>query len=158
MNNMIKMGSDPQFKFHKRCRKLFLNHLDFADDLMLFCKGEIKSTSLISQGLNTFAAALGLCANPSKSVVYLAGISNRLRDHIAHKLNMSVGSLPFKYLRFPLSSKRLSNADCDLLVHKMMARVRSWCNKNLSYAARLQLVQLVHMRINIYWCMIFVLP
>ena len=36
-------GETEEFKFHPRCSKLNLNHLVFADNLMLFCKEDMQS-------------------------------------------------------------------------------------------------------------------
>ena len=38
---MIRVSSDRMFNFHPRCRRLSLNHLAFADDLILFSKGDL---------------------------------------------------------------------------------------------------------------------
>lgn len=39
---MSKMCKKKEFDFHYRCSSLRLTHLVFADDLMLFYKGEVK--------------------------------------------------------------------------------------------------------------------
>ena len=54
-----------------------------------------------------------------------------------------VGTLPVKYLGVPLVSTRLSLADCDVLVAKMEARIKSWANKKLTYSDRTQFIQSV---------------
>uniref|UniRef100_A0A803PQL5 Reverse transcriptase domain-containing protein n=1 Tax=Cannabis sativa TaxID=3483 RepID=A0A803PQL5_CANSA len=36
---MGKVGEKAEFSFHDRCKSLKLNHLCFADDVLLFCKG-----------------------------------------------------------------------------------------------------------------------
>lgn len=37
---LTKMEQLPDFRFHPMCKKIRLNHLCFADDLMIFCKGK----------------------------------------------------------------------------------------------------------------------
>ena len=45
-----KYTRDTNFSYHWRCSKVQLTHLVFADDLMLFCKGDEYSIRLLFQG------------------------------------------------------------------------------------------------------------
>lgn len=73
-------------------------------------------------------------------------------------LGLSLGTIPFRYLGVPLSSKKLSVYQCKPLVDKVTARIQGWTAKYLSYAGRLQLVKSVLFGIQTYWAQIFVLP
>ena len=44
-----EVGKRKQFKFHERCKKLELNHLCFADDLLMFAHGDYESVMLLLQ-------------------------------------------------------------------------------------------------------------
>lgn len=68
------------------------------------------------------------------------------------------GYLPFKYLGVPICSKRLSIADYECLMDRMMTRIRTWSSKNISFAGRLQLTNFVLLSLHIYWDRVFVLP
>ena len=77
----LKLASEePEFKFHPRCSKLKLNHLVFADDPMLFCKGDLQSISIMIKTIDYFSSCSGLKANNTKSGIYLARVSNKFRD------------------------------------------------------------------------------
>lgn len=58
------------FKFHPRCKAMELNHLCFADDLLVFCHGDLQSTKMILKGLKHLEGVAGLQANHSKSEIY----------------------------------------------------------------------------------------
>ena len=45
----ILKSREGNYGFHSRCRMLKFTHLCFADDLMLFCKGDISSASVLHQ-------------------------------------------------------------------------------------------------------------
>ena len=105
-------GDHVNFKFHPRCNRLKLNHLCFADDLMIFCRGNLASIRILLNHLEIFAKSSALVANSSKSDVYLAGIATSLKQYIVDSCNIPLGSMPFRYLGVPLSSKRLSAAEC----------------------------------------------
>ena len=155
---LIRLGEEASFKFHPKCRKLKLNHLCFMDDLMLFCKGDLCSVKLLCQSLDIFAQSAGLQANLNKSVVYIAGLPQPVKEVFASDVCLPLGNLPFRYLGIPLTAKKISVGDCDMLVDKMTAMIRLWYSKNLSYAGRLQLVSSILMRISSYWCQLFILP
>lgn len=48
--------------------------------------------------------------------------------------------------------------DCEKIVDKMTARVRTWCSRYFSFAGRLQLVNSVLMSMQVYWAQIFLIP
>lgn len=87
-----------------------------------------------------------------KSEMYLVGVSDSVTGAIITKLGIFRGTFPFKYLGLPLTTRKLSFTDCKPLVEKIVARVKSWAAKLLSYAGSLQLVKTVLFGIQVYWC------
>nr|XP_009767270.1 PREDICTED: uncharacterized protein LOC104218471 [Nicotiana sylvestris] len=61
-------------KYHPRCSRLGIIHLSFADDLLLFVRGDITSITQLQQCLNQFYRASGLQANKTKSSIYYGGV------------------------------------------------------------------------------------
>lgn len=124
---------------------------------MLFCKADLKSTHLLCQGLDSFAATSGLCANIENLAIYEGCIPVDVKVMIAQEVHLPLGSLLFRYLGVPFQFRRISSADCDILIDKMTSRIRSWYARNLSYAGRVQLITSVLTSISSYWCMLFIL-
>ncbi|XP_019262934.1 PREDICTED: uncharacterized protein LOC109240719 [Nicotiana attenuata] len=46
-----KMSELPDFRYHPMCKETRLTHLVFADDLMIFCKGNLKSIARVMEAL-----------------------------------------------------------------------------------------------------------
>lgn len=159
LSRILKAASDSEgFSFHPRCVKMKLDHLVFADDLMMFCKGDMKSIMILRQGLDFFSSSSGLFANNSKSGIFLAGVSEEFKRQVTTFLDFTFESLPIKYLGMPLTTKRYTVADCEYLVDKMTSRIPSWFAKKLTYTARLQLVNSILMSISNYWSQVVILP
>ncbi|XP_075096386.1 putative mitochondrial protein AtMg01250 [Nicotiana tabacum] len=51
------------FKYRPKCSKIGITHLSFADDLLLFARGDMSSVTQLQQCLNQFYEASGLKAN-----------------------------------------------------------------------------------------------
>ena len=64
---MKTVSSNPNFAFHPSCRALRLNHLMFADDVMIFYKAHPDTLGIIYHTLMTFYQCRGLKANQTKS-------------------------------------------------------------------------------------------
>lgn len=153
-----KVKSHPNFKLHHKMEQIELNHLCFADDLMLFCRGEENSIKLLMETLNTFFTFSGLRMNTHKSTCYLSNPPPGLKSWIVDSLGIQMGLLPAKFLGVPLITQKLKKADCIPLITKITSRVDSWTAIYLSLAGRLQLVHSVLQAIYSYWCMHFLLP
>ncbi|XP_058763491.1 uncharacterized protein LOC131636928 [Vicia villosa] len=89
---------NPIFKFHPNCDKLRINILCFADDLLLFVKGDLMSIKLLMSKFREFSAPTGLLASPSKSKVYFGGGDIEEQNLIQQETGFVVGHMPFKYL------------------------------------------------------------
>ncbi|CAN4117930.1 unnamed protein product [Withania somnifera] len=152
------LHSNADFHYHPRCKKQRIIQLSFADDLLLFCRGELKSVRSLYACFLQFSKASGLVANVEKSSVYFGGVKQAAQEHILHELQFGKGDLPFRYLGVPLSTKRLSIVQCKPLIDKMLGRITSWTTRFLSYAGRAQLVLSVLFAIQIFWSQLFALP
>ncbi|XP_019238392.1 PREDICTED: uncharacterized protein LOC109218478 [Nicotiana attenuata] len=146
------------FDFHTKCRGLKLNHLCFTDDVLLFCKGEMTSVLLMLRGLAAFSEATGLKTNEAKSNIYSANMNEHDLADLCEIIGYKRGALPFRYLGVPISAKKISSVDCEMLVDKICARIKSWGSRNLSYAERVMLINSVLLHIHIYWSSVFLLP
>uniref|UniRef100_A0A803QS55 Reverse transcriptase domain-containing protein n=1 Tax=Cannabis sativa TaxID=3483 RepID=A0A803QS55_CANSA len=67
---LIQSSKMKGFGFHPLCKSLGLVNLCFADDLILFCKGNDKSIQIVKEAFQRFSEATGLSANKAKSTVF----------------------------------------------------------------------------------------
>lgn len=146
------------FKFHWRTAISRITSLSFADDLMLFCYGDLSSVSTLASSLNIFSELSGLSPNPSKSQCYLANVDSVETSRILGMLNFPRGYTPAKFLGVPLISSKLSIAHCRPLIDRITSRISSWQTKMLSFSGRIQLVRSVLFAIQAYWSSFFILP
>lgn len=128
------MQKNPDFNHHAKCKKLCITNLAFADDVLLFVRGDTKFVEMMMEAMSTFYKSTGLVVNPKK------------------------GSLPFKYLGVPLTSKHLSMQYYMPLVDRIVGRIHQWITKLLSYAGRIQLIKIVYCDIALYWMHSLPLP
>ncbi|XP_021764016.1 uncharacterized protein LOC110728682 [Chenopodium quinoa] len=153
-----KVGGLRKFKFHQGCKKLGLTHLVFADDLMLFGHGDKQSFSLLIGALKTFEKVSGLIANSEKTVVYFGSMEDSMKQEILGNTGFIVGSFPFRYIGIPLNAKYMRISDFDSIIDKMLARITCWSSRNLSYNARITLINSVLISLHTYWAQCILMP
>ncbi|XP_062111255.1 uncharacterized protein LOC133822828 [Humulus lupulus] len=155
---LIQASHHKEFRFHPLCKRLFLVNLCFADDLILFCKGSLRSVQILQAGFTKFSQDSGLSANSSKSHIYFGGVPTDEKKIILDCVNIEEGSFPLKYLGLPLRPTKWKAEDCGLILKKIQSRLHSWYSIHLSFARRSQLIHSVLLGIISYWMSIFLLP
>ncbi|XP_021741303.1 uncharacterized protein LOC110707583 [Chenopodium quinoa] len=91
-----KVGKKKRFNYHQRCKELALNHLIFADDLMLFSYGNNDCVKLLIKALKTFEARSGLQANLEKTAIYFGNVQHPVQDSILCHSGFVKGEMPFR--------------------------------------------------------------
>ncbi|KAK4384484.1 hypothetical protein Sango_3056200 [Sesamum angolense] len=153
-----RIQNAPHFQYHWKCKDLGIINLCFADDVLLFCKADIPSIKILTDTLSEFATFSGLQVNPAKSQIILSRAVQQQRQQLLDCVGFQEGSLPIKYLGIPLTSSRLTIADCRPLIDKVDSRLAGWHHQNLSYAGWLQLIKSVISTLHTYWASVFILP
>ncbi|KAL0449579.1 UNVERIFIED_CONTAM: hypothetical protein Slati_1514300 [Sesamum latifolium] len=101
-SRMIKRRTtNTEFNFHPMCEKLKITHFLFADDLMLFSRGDLPSVHILIECLQEFRDVFGLAVNTSKSSIFMAGIANYELDGILARTEFTRGEMPVRYLGIP---------------------------------------------------------
>ena len=154
--NKHTIGSD--FKHHWRTKDLNITHINFADDILLFCHGDPRSVDILLAGLAEFSSCSGMHINPSKCQYFTAATCDATRRHIEHSTGFTAGNIPFVYLGLPLISSKLTFRHCLPLIMKIRRKIDSWQNICLNHSGRLQLIKSVLFGIHGYWSSNLLLP
>lgn len=156
--SLATLHENPAFGYHPRCKRVRLTHVLFADDILLFSRGDLKSITTLMQVFHNFSQASGLQVNVDKCEVFFAGVNVAAQKSISEALGMKIRSLPFKYLGVPLAFRKLKYNECKMLLDKITKPVSHWSFKLLSYGARLALINSVLSSMKAFWGHLFLLP
>ena len=140
---MQRLKDNPDFNFHAKCERLSIVSLTFADNLLLFTQGDTKSVELVMEQFESFSQSTGLRINPSKCKVYYGAVPEDIQETIRLLTSFGKGEMSFRYLGVPLTSRKLTIGQCQPLIDKIVAMIRHWSARLLSYGGRLQLIKSV---------------
>lgn len=147
-----------EFSYHWRTKELNLSHLIFADDVFLFCKGDMASVQKIMKGVNEFSKISGLSANISKSRCFFGNVEEGVANDISSATGFARGRLPVSYLGLPLISAKVKSRDCAPLISRFCDRIEKWTCRLLNFGGRLQLSKSILSSISGFWSMYLFLP
>ncbi|XP_009587057.2 uncharacterized protein [Nicotiana tomentosiformis] len=116
---MNQVAKHQEFGLHTKCKSLRLNHLCFADNVLLFSRRNFQSVLLMLRGLKTFSNASGLCTNASKSNIFSVSMQPQCEADLLELTGYAKGTLPFRYLGVPISARKLSKMDCEILIERL---------------------------------------
>lgn len=87
------------------------SHLAYADDVILFCKSTPRYLATIKRVLDDFSTFSGLKVNHEKSFIVFSSSVADLQVQV-EILQLPTKSLPFQYLRVPITSRGIKHKDC----------------------------------------------
>eukprot|EP00253_Pinus_taeda_P001986 PITA_01986 len=132
---------------------LFISHLLFVDDILIFTNGSSNEIKDYKSIFDLFMKATGMQINTIKSQICVADLDRRERDRISNLFTFPLQPLdtPFKYLGFWLKLVAYKKEDWHWLIAKIEARINHWSFRWLSRAGRLTLLKSVLLAIPVYW-------
>ncbi|XP_074277953.1 uncharacterized protein LOC141601558 [Silene latifolia] len=146
------------FSYHPKCVRIYPTHLIFADDLLVFARGDLPSILAVQECLQLFSDYCGLTPNPTKTNIYFAGVQAEIKALILASSGYMEGAFPFKYLGTPLHVSRLTRDMFQPLLAKIRSKLGYWASQQLTYAGKVQLLSSIIFGIESFWCACILLP
>lgn len=128
-----------------------INHLSFADDIIIFTTGRRHTLRLIMKTLTSYEKVSGQLINKEKSHFLVpnqtfSSTISRIKGETGFQQKQS----PISYLGCPLYIGRQRISHYAGLVSKVVLRIAGWQSKLLSYGGRVVLVKHVLQAIPIH--------
>ncbi|XP_026399703.1 uncharacterized protein LOC113295587 [Papaver somniferum] len=118
-------------------------HLFFADDIMIFCKGNSKSIHNLVELLGRYQRVSGQTVCRQKSKIYYGGGSSSWCNYIASYLGMRVATFPDRYLGVKIMPGIVRYLHISNVVEKIRNQLAGWRGRLLSFHDRIVLVKSV---------------
>ncbi|XP_055800831.1 uncharacterized protein LOC129870195 [Solanum dulcamara] len=119
-----------------------INHLAYADDMIIFTSADVVSLQKIMGILRNYEQTSGQKINMDKSAVYM---HNRVSGDISITVEIVTGinrrEFPFIYLGCPIYHCRRKKEFFNTLTLKIMNRLQGWKGKMLSFGGRAILIK-----------------
>lgn len=126
-----------------------VNHLAFADDIILFCSGCRKSLTMMMDILSTYEKNSGQLVNKHKSCVSLAPNQQAQEiERIEEITGKNHKDFPIKYLGCPLYIGKKNAAVFSNMISKVLSKIGGWQSKLLSIGERAVLIK--HVLLALY--------
>ncbi|XP_026459210.1 uncharacterized protein LOC113359853 [Papaver somniferum] len=125
-------------------------HLIFADDIMIFCKGNLKSVHNLIDLLGKYQAALGQTVCRQKSKIYYGGGSLSMRTYLVDILGMSVATFPDRYLGVQIMPGTVRYHHICNVIERIKAQLAGWKGRLLSFHDCIVLVKSVIVSYSIH--------
>ncbi|XP_057456943.1 uncharacterized protein LOC130747902 [Lotus japonicus] len=135
-----------------------LNHLQFADDTLLFCEQDDSQLELLCNALFAFLFASGLRLNMEKSELIGCNVEPAEVARVAHIYGWSAGSLPITYLGASLGGNPRRLSFWEPMIVKLRKKGRSYNSKYISLSGRLTILKAALNSIPVYWMSLFKAP
>ena len=123
----------------------------FADNLTLFCKADTHSVVSLMEAFKIFLRSSSMEANQAKSQVVMGGCSDMIKKQIITTIGFVEGEFPFGYLGVPITASKLSKLERSMLVDKIVAQIKYWTSRSLSYARGISLVNSTLLGVINFW-------
>ncbi|XP_026433401.1 uncharacterized protein LOC113330803 [Papaver somniferum] len=118
-------------------------HLLFADDILVFCRGNLHSLQNLKTMLSVYEKASGQCVDYEKRKFYYGGGTYSRSIDIANYLGIERALFPDKYMGIQLKPGIMRHIHVRQVVEKIMDKLAGWKGKLLSFQARLVLIRSV---------------
>eukprot|EP00253_Pinus_taeda_P002842 PITA_02842 len=157
---LLKAKREGSIKGLEVAGNLFITHLLFVDDILLFCNGSLFEFKKIKEVLELFMRATGMLVNYRKSQLITEGLNRQEISQLTAILPLETSKLgdPFKYLGFWLKPDNYKKQDWSWLVAKIEARITHWSFRWISRAGRLTLIKSVLLATPIFWASLSWVP
>uniref|UniRef100_A0A803PRX8 Reverse transcriptase zinc-binding domain-containing protein n=1 Tax=Cannabis sativa TaxID=3483 RepID=A0A803PRX8_CANSA len=131
------------FRFHAMCKSFELVNLCFEDNLIMFCKGYVRSLRLVHGAFMEFCATTRLFANYGKSFIYFGGINDDCKNELLSISKIETGTILLKYMGVHLHPTKWRATNCEGISEKIRRKLHGWSSRHLSFASRAQLIHSV---------------
>jgi hypothetical protein len=154
--NLVSQGS---LNLIKGTRNVSVpSHSFYADDLMIFCKGNLRGLKSLKDLFNSYALESGQVINNSKSTIFSGSITQGRLSLIMQLFRFNIGSLPFLYLGVLIFKGKPKACYLQPIVDKIKLKLSAWKASLLSIAGRVQLVRSVILSMLTYSISIYSWP
>ena len=137
---------------------IFLSHLQYTDDTLIFIPIDIDKLVQVKRILRWFALSSGLLINVHKSSIIDINVNNHLYLPLAMFIFCKSDSLPSKYLSMPLWANPSCISTWKSIIEKFCKRLHMWKGRLLSMAKHLCLIKNVLNSLPIYFMFVFKMP
>ncbi|XP_058760550.1 uncharacterized protein LOC131633894 [Vicia villosa] len=142
--NITSLVSSNQCNRIQASRNCFVDsHTMYADDIMIFCRGDQKSVSNISNLLNSYAEHSGQYCSKHKSLIYAGGMSSSRHKILADIIGFKMAYPPLLYLGAPIFIGKPKASHFLFLADRIKLKLAAWKGSMLTMAGRVQLVKAV---------------
>ncbi|XP_026450966.1 uncharacterized protein LOC113351131 [Papaver somniferum] len=134
-----------------------INHLQFADDLIMFLDDSEEQVTTLKNLLIAYEMVSGLKVNFKKSSLVAIG-NAQFANSCALSFGCPVVQFSLNYLGIPIGSKSKSVTVWEVILQKFQKRLRNWQRRYLSKGGRLILIKHVLCSLPIYYLSLFQIP
>ncbi|KAF7807126.1 putative ribonuclease H protein At1g65750 family [Senna tora] len=128
-----------------------LNHLMYADDLLIFFKANQETCANVDLLLSIFGQASGLFMNKDKSEIkFSPNASANQKNHLLSIINCKGTDSLGKYLGAFIDGPKPDRQNAELIIDHLQQKLSGWKASLLSQAARLTLIQAILSAIPLY--------